>query len=71
MPDSEAKEYDDIPGTFVFDSAHSRKGYALNMFCMSLNNASNRDSFRADPSAYLDKFKLTQEQRKWVCCTVR
>lgn len=66
MPDNEAKEYDDIPGTFVFDSAHSRKGYALNMFCMSLNDEANRDAFRTDASAYLDKFKLTPDQRKAI-----
>ena len=66
MPDNEAKEYDDIPGTFVFDSAHSRKGYALNMFCMSLNNEANREAFRADASTYLDKFKLTPDQRKAI-----
>jgi protocatechuate 4,5-dioxygenase alpha chain len=66
MPDGEAKEYDDIPGTFVFDSAHSRKGYALNMFCMSLNEEAKRDAFRADPSAYLDTFKLTPEQREAI-----
>lgn len=66
MPDSEAKEYDDIPGTFVFDSAHSRKGYALNMFCMSLNDAANREAFRADSAAYLDRFKLSAEQRQAI-----
>jgi hypothetical protein len=31
------QEYDDIPGTFVFDAAErSRQGYGINMFCMSL-----------------------------------
>lgn len=62
----QAREYDDIPGTFVFDGAHSRMGYALNMFCMSLNEADNRDAFRADPEAYLDRFGLTPEQREAV-----
>ena len=33
----EPRDYDDIPGTYVFDGEHSRKGYHLNMFCMSLN----------------------------------
>ncbi len=28
-------EYDDIPGTYVFDGRRSREGYHLNMFCMS------------------------------------
>ena len=70
--DREPREYDDIPGTYVFDGQHSRLGYALNMFCMSLNEADNRDAFAADPGGYLDRFDLTAEQRaaieerKWL-----
>jgi protocatechuate 4,5-dioxygenase, alpha chain len=60
------RDYDDIPGTYVFDGEHSRKGYALNMFCMSLNQAANRETFRADPAAYLDRHRLTPEQRQAV-----
>ena len=60
------RDYDDIPGTYVFDGAHSRKGYALNMLCMSLNEAANRDAFHADPEAYLDRYDLTAEQRRTV-----
>lgn len=60
------REYDDIPGTYVMDGRHCRKGYHLNMFCMSLNQAENRDEFRADEAAYLKKFKLTPEQRQAV-----
>lgn len=60
------KEYDDIPGTYVFDGAHSRKGYHLNMFCMSLNKAENREAFRADPDSYLDNFPLRPAQRQAV-----
>jgi len=59
-------EYDDIPGTYVMDGEHCRKGYHLNMFCMSLNKAENRDAFRKDEAAYLDQFKLTPEQRQAV-----
>ena len=58
------REYDDIPGTFVFDAEHSRKGYHLNMFCMSLSYPDNRDAFRADEAAYLDKWPMTPEQRQ-------
>ena len=43
-----ARDYDDIPGTFVFDGRRSRAGYALNMFCMSLSDPRNRELFRAD-----------------------
>ena len=60
------REYDDIPGTYVFDGALSRSGYALNMLCMSLNKADARDAFRADPAAYLDGWDLTPEQRAAV-----
>lgn len=58
--------YSDIPGTYVFDGEHSREGYHLNMFCMSLNKAENRDAYRADPSGYLDQFRMTPAQRKAV-----
>lgn len=65
-PGRAPRDYDDIPGTYVFDGEHSRKGYALNMFCMSLNQAANREAFRADPQAYLDRYPLTPEQREAV-----
>ena len=60
------KDYADIPGTYVFDGEHSRKGYRLNMFCMSLNEAANRELFAQDESAYLEGRGLTPEQRKAV-----
>jgi protocatechuate 4,5-dioxygenase alpha chain len=56
----------DIPGTYVFDKDHSRMGYHLNMFCMSLNEVANREAFRTDEGAYLDRFPLTSEQRQAV-----
>jgi len=60
------KEYDDIPGTFVFDADRSRQGYHLNMFCMSLMKAENRKAFKADEAAYLSRFPLTPEQREAI-----
>ena len=60
------KSYSDIPGTYVMDGGHCRKGYHLNMFCMSLNEPANRDRFRADEGAYLDQYAVTQEQRTAV-----
>ena len=61
-----AREYDDIPGTFVFDGRQCRLGYRLNMFCMSLSDAGNRDVFRADEDGYLDRFELSADQRDAV-----
>ncbi|MBT8200233.1 MAG: protocatechuate 4,5-dioxygenase subunit alpha [Acidimicrobiia bacterium] len=60
---STAHDYDDIPGTYVFDAEHHRKGYHLNMMCMSLNDPENRKRFAEDESTYLDAWELTPEQR--------
>jgi protocatechuate 4,5-dioxygenase alpha chain len=60
------RDYDDIPGTVVFDGRRSRRGYALNKFLMSLNQPANRDAFRSDERAYLDRFAVDDEQRDAV-----
>jgi len=59
-------EFEDIPGTYLFDKDRSRQGYHVNMFCMSLMKKENRDAFRADESAYLDRFPMTPEQKQAV-----
>jgi protocatechuate 4,5-dioxygenase alpha chain len=61
-----AQEYDDIPGTFVFDAERSRQGYGINMFCMSLMKDENRKAFKADEAEYLKRFKLTPEQSEAI-----
>ena len=58
----EQHDYDDIPGTFVFDAERSRQGYGINMFCMSLMKDANRKAFKANEAEYLKKFKLTPDQ---------
>jgi protocatechuate 4,5-dioxygenase alpha chain len=63
---SENDDYHDIPGTYVFDAEHSRKGYHLNMFCMSLRHADNREAFRANEAGYLENFPMTPGQREAV-----
>jgi protocatechuate 4,5-dioxygenase, alpha chain len=55
-------DYDDIPGTFVFDADRSRQGYGINMFCMSLMKEENRKAFKANEAEYLRKFPLAPEQ---------
>jgi protocatechuate 4,5-dioxygenase alpha chain len=59
-------DYDDIPGTTVFDAERSRKGYQLNMFCMSLMKPENREAFKADERAYVDRFPMTEEQKQAI-----
>jgi protocatechuate 4,5-dioxygenase alpha chain len=60
------KPYAQIPGTVVFDAKQSRKGYHLNMFCMSLKLAQNRQRFKADEHAYLEQWPMTPDQRMAV-----
>ena len=62
----EQRDYDDIPGTFVFDAQRSREGFGINMFCMSLMKDENRKAFRANEAEYLKKFNLTPEQTQAV-----
>jgi protocatechuate 4,5-dioxygenase alpha chain len=59
-------EFDDIPGTRVYTAKRARKGYHLNQFAMSLMKPENRDEFRADEAAYLEKWELTPEQKAAV-----
>src|SRR2546426_4411435 len=59
-------DYDDIPGTFVFDAERSRQGYGINMFCMSLMKDENRKAFKANEAEYLKKFKLTPAQTEAI-----
>jgi protocatechuate 4,5-dioxygenase alpha subunit len=60
------QEYEDIPGTWVFDAERARRGYHLNAFFYSLMKAENRAEFLADERKYLQKFPMTEEQRDAV-----
>src|SRR5690606_35632726 len=62
----EPEEYEDIPGTWVFDAQRARKGYHLNQFLYSLMKAENRKEFLADERSYLMKFPMTEAQREAV-----
>jgi len=59
-------DYDDIPGTYVFDGKRANSAYNLNKMAFSLNSAQKRDEFSADMDAYCRKFNLTDEQREAV-----
>ena len=58
------KDYDDLPGTVVFDADQARKGYHLNMCLMSLMKAENRAAFKKDERAYLDRWPMTEAQKQ-------
>jgi protocatechuate 4,5-dioxygenase alpha chain len=56
-------EFDDIPGTRVHRGARAR-GYHINQFCMSLMKPENRDLWRADERAYLDRWPISEEAKQ-------
>ena len=60
------KDYEDIPGTYVFDADRGREGYHLNQFCISMRLQKNRDAFNADEEAYLDGYPMSAAQRAAV-----
>jgi protocatechuate 4,5-dioxygenase alpha chain len=60
------KPYRDIPGTTIFDTDESRKGYWLNQFCYSLMKPENRARFKADERAVLDEWPMTEAQKQAV-----
>lgn len=59
-------EFDDIPGTRVFTAQRARKGYWMNQFTMSLMKEENRQRFKADERAYLDEWKMSEEQKQAI-----
>jgi protocatechuate 4,5-dioxygenase, alpha chain len=66
MTQIRTKPYSDVPGTTVFDADQARKGYHLNMFCMSLMNAHNRERFKRNEREYLAEWPMTEEQKQAV-----
>ncbi len=58
--------FDDIPGTRVYTTKRARQGYWLNQFCMSLMKAENRKRWLADERAYLQDWRMTDEQKDAV-----
>jgi protocatechuate 4,5-dioxygenase, alpha chain len=59
-------EFEDIPGTLIFNTYRSKQGFNLNQFCMSLMKEPNRKAFKANEAEYLKQFKLTPAQTEAV-----
>jgi len=59
-------DYEDIPGTYVFDGKHAHDAYALNKLLFSFNDEGNRNEFDRDPAAYCDKFGVTGQYKDFV-----
>lgn len=62
----EKPEQDRIPDTPLFDRKRSLGGYRINKMAMGLSRPENREAFKQDESAYLDRFGLTPEEKQAV-----
>ena len=54
------------PDTYVFGPERSRQGYKLNRLCVSMTDPDNRAAFLADEEAYMTRYGLSDEQKRWV-----
>jgi len=52
----------EIPGSYIFDGQASTKGYRINKFAMSLASSKNRAELKANETAYLQKWNLSNEE---------
>lgn len=57
-------DYDDLPGTYVFDGKQAHSSYAMNKLLFSFNNEANRNEYEVDPAAYCDKYELPEEHKQ-------
>ena len=66
MSAMDATDGDRIPDTPLFDRERSRRGYRINKMAMALKEPENRDAFRRDEGAFLDRFGLKEEEKRAV-----
>jgi protocatechuate 4,5-dioxygenase, alpha chain len=59
-------DYDDIPGTYVFDGKHAHDSYPLNKLLFSFCEEASRNEFDKDPAAYCDKFGVTGKYKEFI-----
>ena len=59
-------DYDDIPGTYVFDGKYAHGSYPINKLLFSFCDEANRAEFDADPAAYCDKYGVTGKYKEFI-----
>lgn len=56
-------DYDQIPGTYVFNGETAHSAFGLNKLLFSFNHAENRQAFADDPEAYASQFPMSDAQK--------
>jgi len=59
-------DYEDIPGTYVFDGKRAHGAYALNKLLFSFNSEENRRDFERNPAAYCDQHGVTGKHKELI-----
>jgi protocatechuate 4,5-dioxygenase alpha chain len=55
-----------IPDTTIFDLRLSRRGRRLNKMCAALCSPAERDAFKRDEEAFMEKFNLSEDERNLI-----
>lgn len=59
-------DYEDIPGTYVFDGKHAHGSYPLNKLLFSFCDGASRNEFDRDPAAYCDSYGVAGRYKELV-----
>jgi protocatechuate 4,5-dioxygenase alpha subunit len=54
----------EIPDTSIFDLRLSRRGYRLNRMCAALCSPAEREAFKRDEEAFMDRFGLSENEKQ-------
>ena len=55
-----------IGGSLVFDLRLSWRGLRINTMCNALSKPQEREAYKADEEAFMERFALTQDERAMV-----
>ena len=55
-----------IPDTTIFDLRLSRRGARLNRMCSALCSPAERDAFKRDEEAFMERFLLTEKEKALI-----
>jgi protocatechuate 4,5-dioxygenase alpha subunit len=66
MKQSERDFANPYPGSYLLTVSLAQQGYRLSTLCRSLMKPENREAFKADLEAYMDKYELTDEEKAMI-----
>ena len=56
----------EIPDTSIFDLRLSRRGKRLNRMCAALCSPAERDAFKKDEEAFMERFSLNEKEKHLI-----